>query len=103
MLILRAQKIKKLQSFVRELIHVNHAPSNRVLEISARLKQRYGYELKIFAGGMFSYRVNAAEANYTTNAMVIPKFQFVHIKMKSIDPDVVLLFGDCHPVQKLLQ
>ena len=66
-------KNKKIAIFCAPLIHVNHAPSNRVLEISATLKQRYGYELKIFAGGTFSYSVNAAEGNYTTNAMVIPK------------------------------
>ena len=69
------QKNKKIAIFCAPLIHVNHAPSNRVLEISATLKQRYGYELKVFAGGTFSYSVNAAEANYTTNAMVIPNDQ----------------------------
>ena len=68
-------KNKKIAIFCAPLIHVNHAPSNRVLEISATLKQRYGYELKVFAGGTFSYSVNAAGANYTTNAMVIPNDQ----------------------------
>ena len=121
-------KNKKIAIFCAPLIHVNHAPTNRVLEISATLKQRYGYELKIFAGGMFSYSVNAAEANYTTNALVIPNDQKwiehsgisipiwtsykddgqykKHIEtfenIINFNPDVVLLFGDCHPVQKLL-
>ena len=121
-------KNKKIAIFCAPLIHVNHAPSNRVLEISATLKQRYGYELKIFAGGMFSYSVNAAEANYTTNAMVIPndqkwiehsgisipiwtsykddgqykKHKETFENIINFNPDVVLLFGDCHPVQKLL-
>mgnify|MGYP003301767003 CR=1 FL=1 len=44
----RKYRNKKIAIFCAPLIHVNHAPSNRVLEISATLKQRYGYELKIF-------------------------------------------------------
>ncbi len=121
-------KNKRIAIFCAPLIHVNHAPSNRVLEISATLKKRYGYDLKIFAGGTFSYSVNAAEANYTTNAMVIPsdqksiEFSGVSIpiwtsykddgqykkhlesaeNIESYRPDVVLVFGDCHPVQRLL-
>ena len=119
---------KRVAVFCAPLIHVNHAPSNRVLEISSTLKKRYGYELKIFAGGTFSYSVNAGEGNYTTNAMVIPKdhksieFSSVFIpiwtsykddgqykkhlealeNIMSFKPDVVLVFGDCHPVQRLL-
>jgi len=122
-------KNKKIAIFCAPLIHVNHAPSNRVLEISATLKQRYGYELKIFAGGTFSYSVNAAEGNYTTNAMVIPKdqqsieFSGISIpiwtsykddgqykkhletfeNIMNFKPDGVLVFGDCHPVQRLLR
>ena len=123
------QKTKKIAIFCAPLIHVNHAPSNRVLEISATLKQRYGYELKVFAGGTFSYSVNAAGANYTTNAMVIPNDQKSieyagvsipiwtsykddgqhkkHLEafenIMNFRPDGVLVFGDCHPVQRLLR
>ena len=123
------QKNKKIAIFCAPLIHANHAPSNRVLEISATLKQRYGYELKVFAGGTFSYSVNAAGANYTTNAMVIPNDQKSieyagvaipiwtsykddgqhkkHLEtfenIMNFRPDAVLVFGDCHPVQRLLR
>ena len=64
---------KRIAIFCSPLIHINHAPSNRVLEISATLKKRYGYKVKIFAGGTFHYNVNSAGAIFSTNAMKIPK------------------------------
>ena len=122
-------KNKKIAIFCAPLIHVNHAPSNRVLEISARLKQRYGYELKIFAKSECSRIVsmllklhNKCNGNPQRSAIdrILTKYLFqfgLHIRMMvsikkhletfenimNFKPDGVLVFGDCHPVQRLLR
>ena len=120
---------KRIAIFCAPLIHINHAPSNRVLEISATLKKRYGYKVKIFAGGTFHYNVNSAGAIFSTNAMKIPKEDETldfngeaipiwtsymddsqykkHLEtlnnILNFKPDAVVVLSDCHPVQNLLK
>lgn len=111
------------------LIHHLNAPTNRVLEIATSLRRDYGYDVRIFEGGMLHYRPDPPLPvvdffNCSNQSMLQErisydgveitkwrtflddsqylKFADVAAAIGAFRPDAVVAVGDASPVQSLL-